>query len=122
MSFPVKAVVFDWAGTMVDFGCMAPVDALIDVFATEGMTLSAEEARRDMGKAKHDHLTALLAEPGIASRWRDLKGQASTDADIERLYQKLVPAMTVAAAKASTLIPGAAETAAALKALGVRIG
>ena len=24
MSFPVKAVVFDWAGTMVDFGCMAP--------------------------------------------------------------------------------------------------
>ena len=28
MSFPVKAVVFDWAGTMVDFGCMAPVEAL----------------------------------------------------------------------------------------------
>jgi phosphonoacetaldehyde hydrolase len=122
MSFPVKAVVFDWAGTMVDFGCRAPVDALIGVFAGEGVVLSAEETRRDMGKAKHDHLTALLAEPGIASRWRDLKGEAATDADIERLYQKLVPAMTVAAAKASTLIPGAAETAAALTALGVKIG
>ena len=36
MNFPVKAVVFDWAGTMVDFGCMAPVEALIEVFAKEG--------------------------------------------------------------------------------------
>ena len=37
MSYPVKAVVFDWAGTMIDFGCMAPVDALRDVFAQEGL-------------------------------------------------------------------------------------
>lgn len=122
MSFPVKAVIFDWAGTMVDFGCRAPVDALIDVFAEEGVTISAEEARQDMGKAKHDHLTALLAKPQVASRWHGLKGQAPAGSDIERLYLKLVPAMTIAAAKASTLIPGAAETAVALRALGIKIG
>jgi phosphonoacetaldehyde hydrolase len=122
MSFPVKAVVFDWAGTMVDFGCRAPVDALMDVLAGEGMPISADEARRDMGKAKHDHLAALLAQPQVASRWRASKGEAATDADMERLYQKLVPAMTAAAAKASILIPGAAQTAAALRALGVKIG
>jgi phosphonoacetaldehyde hydrolase len=122
MSFPVKAVVFDWAGTMVDFGCMAPVEALIEVFATEGLALSDAEARRDMGKAKHDHLTAIMANPAVAARWHADKGTASTHADIERIYQKLVPAMTEAAARASVLIPGAAETAAALAALGVRIG
>jgi phosphonoacetaldehyde hydrolase len=122
MSFPVKAVVFDWAGTMVDFGCMAPVEALIEVFATEGIALCDAEARRDMGKAKHDHLSAIMANPAVAARWRADKGAASTHADIERIYQKLVPAMTEAAARASVLIPGAAETAAALAALGVRIG
>jgi phosphonoacetaldehyde hydrolase len=122
MSFPVKAVVFDWAGTMVDFGCMAPVEALIEVFAQEGVALSAQEARRDMGKAKHDHLTAIMADPGVAARWLADKGATATDADIARIYQNLVPAMTAAASRASLLIPGAAETAAALGALGVRIG
>jgi len=122
MSFPVKAVVFDWAGTMVDFGCMAPVEALIDVFAGEGVALSAGEARRDMGKAKHDHLTAIMADPAVAARWLADKGAAATDADIARIYKNLVPAMTAAASRASVLIPGAAETATALGALGVRIG
>ncbi len=122
MSFAVKAVVFDWAGTMVDFGCMAPVEALIEVFKAEGVEISDAEARRDMGKAKHDHLTAIMANPAVASRWRETNGATVAPADIERIYQALVPAMTVAAARASLLIPGAAETAAALVALGVRIG
>jgi phosphonoacetaldehyde hydrolase len=122
MSFPVKAVVFDWAGTMVDFGCMAPVEALIEVFAGEGVTLSDTQARRDMGRAKHDHLTAIMANPAVAAHWATRKGASPAVADIERLYQKLVPAMTAAATRASVLIPGAAETAAALAGLGVKIG
>jgi phosphonoacetaldehyde hydrolase len=122
MRFPVKAVVFDWAGTMVDFGCMAPVHALIDVFATEGVPISDAEARHDMGMAKHDHLSAIMADHAVAERWRLQKGATATADDIERIYQKLIPAMTIAAAKASALIPGAAETAAALRALGVKIG
>lgn len=122
MSFPVKAVVFDWAGTMVDFGCMAPVEALMDVFRADGVPISDAEARHDMGKAKHDHLTAIMANPAVAARWRETKGAVASVADIECIYQNLVPAMTAAAARASSLIPGAAETAAALTALGVKIG
>jgi phosphonoacetaldehyde hydrolase len=122
MSFPVKAVVLDWAGTMIDFGCMAPVEALLCVFRAEGVSLSVEEVRRDMGKAKLDHLRALLADPGIAARWRGLKGAAASEADIQRLYERLAPAMKVAAAKCSRLIPGAAQTVAKLRELGVRIG
>ena len=29
-------VILDWAGTMVDFGCEAPVKALLEAFAAEG--------------------------------------------------------------------------------------
>ena len=122
MSFPVKAVVFDWAGTMIDFGCMAPIEALVGVFADENIPLSVPEARRDMGKAKLDHLRALLADPDIAGRWIALKGAAPGKADVARLYARLEPAMTAAASKSARLIPGAAETVAALRGLGVRIG
>ena len=108
MSFPVKAVVFDWAGTMVDFGCMAPVRALMQVFEAEGAPITADEARRDMGRAKRDHLATLIADPAVAERWARAKGTPAGPADIDRLYARLVP--------------GAAETVAELRALGVRIG
>ena len=122
MGFPVKAVVFDWAGTMIDFGCMAPVQALIGVFSGEGVTVTAAEVRRDMGMAKRDHLQALLRYPSVVSRWIAAKGSAPAEADIDRLFQKVAPAMTRAAADSAILIPGAAETFAELRGLGVRIG
>lgn len=122
MSFPVKAVIFDWAGTMVDFGCMAPVRALVDVFGGEGIALSAEEARRDMGKAKLDHVRALLQDVQIRARWAAEKGHEPAEDDVLRVYHLLEPAMTAAAADCARLIPGAAETARELRALGIKIG
>ena len=122
MSFPVKAVVFDWAGTVIDFGCMAPIHALTEVFAEAGVAISVGEARRDMGKAKLDHVRALLADAGIAARWVAAKGGAPGEDDVARIYARLEPAMAAAAAKAARLIPGAVETVNELRALGVRIG
>ena len=72
----IKAVVFDWAGTMVDFGCVAPVDALIEAFAGEGVVIAPAEARADMGRAKRDHVRALMAMPRIAAAWADANGAA----------------------------------------------
>jgi phosphonoacetaldehyde hydrolase len=31
-SGPVQAVVLDWAGTAVDYGCMGPAAVFVDVF------------------------------------------------------------------------------------------
>ena len=39
-------IIFDWAGTMVDFGCRAPVSALIEAFARHGVGLDEAAARR----------------------------------------------------------------------------
>lgn len=122
MSFPVRAVVFDWAGTVIDFGCCAPVEALTEVFAAQGVDLSAAEARRDMGKAKLDHVTAILANEAVAGRWRAIHGAFPTESDVKRIYKALEPAMAAAASRSARLIPGAAEAAARLRSLGVRIG
>ena len=69
-------VIFDWAGTMVDFGCEAPVKALIEAFGSEGVPIDEAAARRDMGKAKVDHVRALLAEPAVAAAWLARHGAA----------------------------------------------
>ena len=114
-------VIFDWAGTMVDFGCRAPIQALVGAFGRRGVTLDEAAARIDMGKAKADHVRALLAMPDVAATWTAATGAAPVEADVGALMQDLEPMMREAAAQAAQLIPGGAETAAALKAQGVRI-
>lgn len=122
MSYPIKAVIFDWAGTMVDFGCMAPTDAMIDAFAAHGVAINTADARRDMGRAKHDHVRAILADPSVASAWTAAKGAPPTPADVDSIYQALEPLIEAAATRCADLIPGAAALAADLKGLGVKIG
>ena len=118
----LKAVVFDWAGTMIDFGCRAPVVALRQVFANVGVEITEAEARIDMGKAKRDHIRALLAMPRVADAWREAHGAAANEADVTRLHDAVEPMMRAAAKDCARLIPGAADLAARLEAAGVKIG
>lgn len=114
-------VIFDWAGTMVDFGCEAPVKALIEAFGAEGVAIDAAAARRDMGKAKIDHVHALLLEPSIADAWRARHGRMPSSADLDALMGRLEPLMRHHAAQASALIPGARDTFERLRAAGLRV-
>jgi phosphonoacetaldehyde hydrolase len=114
-------VIFDWAGTMVDFGCEAPVQALIEGFGAVGVTIDAATARRDMGKAKVDHVRSLLAEPAVAAAWIARHGRASNDADVDGLITRLGPLMREHAARAATLIPGARAAFERLRAAGLRV-
>jgi phosphonoacetaldehyde hydrolase len=114
-------VIFDWAGTMVDFGCTAPVTALIEAFRAEGVVLDAHVARRDMGIAKVDHVRNLLREPEITDAWRAGKGHPSDERDVMILMGHLGPLMRGHAARASALIAGARQTFDGLRALGIRV-
>jgi phosphonoacetaldehyde hydrolase len=114
-------VIFDWAGTMVDHGCGAPVHALLEAFHGHGVHLTEAEARRDMGKAKKDHVRALLDDPKIAADWATATGHAPTAADCETLIAELGPLMRAQAALAAGLIDGARTTVDALRAAGLKI-
>ena len=122
MTSPIAAVVFDWAGTMVDFGCMAPVASLSTAFAGAGVAITDAEARRDMGVAKRDHISAILAMDRVMAAWVAAHGATPTEADGDRLHDAVEPLMRAAAGAHSTLIPGAAEVVASLRADGVKIG
>ena len=121
MKLPIKAVVFDWAGTMIDHGSRAPVVALQRVFDDTGVPITEAEARADMGRAKRDHLRSLLAVPRIAAAWQVAKGKKPNEADVDALHDAVEPMMRIAASDCATLIPGAADLAARLRAEGVAI-
>ncbi len=121
MSFAVKAVVLDWAGTMIDHGCCAPVMALQHVFADAGVPISEGEARADMGRAKRDHIRGVLAMPRIAEAWFALHGTSPAESDVAELHDAVEPMMRGAARECAELIPGAADLAARLRASGIRI-
>jgi phosphonoacetaldehyde hydrolase len=122
MSHPIKAVIFDWAGTIMDFGCMAPVEAMRAAFAGFGVAVSDAEIRDHMGRAKRDHVGAMMADPAVAARWSAAHGVPPTHADGDAIHDALEPLIAAAAIRCATLIPGAAKMAAHLVSLGIRIG
>lgn len=117
-----KAVIFDWAGTMVDFGSLAPVIAMQQAFAAVGVEVSEVEVRLSMGHAKRDHVAALLAQPEVAQRWQEKTRRAPSETDIERIYAGLDELMRAAGTARATLIPGARTTFERLRADGIRVG
>lgn len=119
---PVRAVIFDWAGTTVDYGCIAPVAAFIEVFRQNQVAITVAEARLPMGAEKRDHIKALLAMPRVAQAWADTHGgAAATEAGIDRLYAEFLPLQIGIIADHAAPIPGCVETVAALRARGIRI-
>ena len=52
----VKLVVFDWAGTTVDFGCLAPTGAFVAAFAARGVAVPVRMARAEAVQARHQPL------------------------------------------------------------------
>jgi phosphonoacetaldehyde hydrolase len=122
MSLAVKAVVLDWAGTMIDFGSRAPVVALQRVFADAGIPITEAEARADMGRAKRDHIRAILGRYRVDAAWQDRFGDRPTELDVATLHDAVEPMMRSAAQDCATLIPGAAGLAAMLRAGGIKIG
>jgi phosphonoacetaldehyde hydrolase len=118
----VKLVVFDWAGTTVDHGSMAPLEGFVRAFAAEGVAVTPAEARGPMGLEKVEHLRGILRMPAVAQRWRQARGHDWTEADVERLYQVFVHMQLAALDDHGDLVPGLLDCVEDLRRKGIRIG
>ncbi len=117
----IELVIFDWAGTTVDYGCFAPVSAFIETFARNKVEVSIAQAREPMGLHKKDHIRALLQMPSIAEQWQREQGQPWSEADVEKLYEQVTPLQVVEARKHTDLIPGLLNCVAALRDREIKI-
>ena len=51
----ISGVIMDWAGTAVDYGCFAPLNAFLKVFSEEkGIDITYRQAREPMGLYQGD--------------------------------------------------------------------
>jgi phosphonoacetaldehyde hydrolase len=118
---PLRGVIVDWAGTIVDFGCRAPVEAFRAAFRTEGVDITVAEAREPMGLAKRDHIRAILRMPRLAAAFA-ATGHSVDDEALDRLYQRFLPLQLAVLGEHCGVIPGAVETFAAFRERGIKIG
>lgn len=118
----LKAVVFDWAGTVIDFGSFAPMGVFVEAFSRFGIEVSIAEAREPMGRPKRDHIEAMLSQARISAAWEAKNGRTPTDADIDAVYEVFVPLNEAVVHKYADLVPGAADIAKSLRAQGLKIG
>src|SRR5271157_475101 len=92
----IAAVIFDWAGTIVDFGCFAPTVSIVETFARRGVEITLAEARGPMGLEKQEHLRRLLEDERIRSQWKISCGTDPAPEDADALYAELEPRLAEA--------------------------
>lgn len=118
----IEAVIFDWAGTTVDFGCMAPIDAFYKAFEKEGIKLIEEDIRKPMGMKKWDHIKMLLDDEKIKNEWERVHGVLPTEKDIDRIHKSFEEVLFKNLKNHSKIKPGVKELSKELKELGIKIG
>jgi phosphonoacetaldehyde hydrolase len=119
---PVQAVVLDWAGTAVDFGCMGPAAVFMRVFEEVGITVSDQDARQFMGLEKRAHIRAMLHLPHVAAQWQRKHGRPPEEKDVAALYALTEPMMVAAIRDHCDLIDGLLPFVDAMRRRSVRIG
>lgn len=116
-----KLVVFDWAGTTVDFGSCAPARAFQNVFADRGITISSDVARGPMGTNKRDHLIEILSSPNVAMTWKSRFGRDWQMSDVDELYRAFIDIQLKTIAETTILVPGLLETIKQLNERGIHV-
>ncbi len=117
-----KAVVFDWAGTTIDFGSFAPMGVFVEAFARFGITATVEQARAPMGMPKWNHIRTMLDDPDLGGQWQAAQKSPASDAAVDAIYKVFVPMNEEVVAKYATLVPGGKAAIDALRAMGLKIG
>ena len=119
---PLKAVILDWAGTTLDYGCCAPAVVFTEVFKRQGVEISMEEARAPMGAHKKVHIRRISEDPNVAARWEKTHGRLPTEEDVVAMFEAFVPLQLNCLADYAELIPGTLDFVAAARKRGLKIG
>lgn len=118
----IQAVLLDWAGTTMDYGCMAPAVVFVEVYKRQGVPIAMEEARAPMGAHKRVHIQRISQLDGVHQRWQEVHGRPPSEGDIDRMFADFVPLQLACLSEYSALIPGTLEAVEAMRARGMKIG
>src|SRR5437773_6326632 len=119
---PLQAIILDWAGTTMDYGCYAPAVVFVEVYKRKGVPISVEEARVPMGAHKKVHIRKISQIDAVNQRWQSAHSRPPNDNDIEAMFQEFIPLQLDCLADYADLIPGTLEAVADFRRRGLKIG
>jgi len=119
---PLKAVIFDWAGTTVDFGCFAPTGVFQEVFRLKGIEITIEEARGPMGMHKRDHIRTISQYARVATEWQKKYGSECLEADVEDMFTSFIPMQLAVIEKYADIVPELPDAIIVVRNMGMKIG
>ncbi|MED9965945.1 MAG: phosphonoacetaldehyde hydrolase [Blautia sp.] len=122
MERKIEAVIFDWAGTTVDFGCFAPVQAFISAFEEFGITPTVEEVRKPMGMLKRDHIKTMMNMERIHQEWKRIHGRDFTEKDVDQVYEVSERSILKILDGYAAPKPYVLESVKRLREMGIKIG
>jgi phosphonoacetaldehyde hydrolase len=117
----IRLVVFDWTGTLIDHGSVAPVHALIDAFESAGVLVTARQARSATGLPKRERIETILRIPDVLRRFQRVHERAPCRSDVDALHAAYLPAQLKAIRRCAELIDGAASSIRFLRARGIAV-
>ncbi|MCC8144279.1 MAG: phosphonoacetaldehyde hydrolase [Tannerellaceae bacterium] len=119
----IKCVIMDWAGTAVDYGCFAPLNAFIKVFKEErGIDITTGQARAPMGLLKIDHIRAILQMPEVNASFENRYGRAWNEQDVQKMYLRFEKHLFDSLTDFTGPIPYVIDTLQQLRNNGIKIG
>ena len=118
----ISMVVFDWAGTTVDYASSAPAKVFDTVFSRHGMRLTSSEINGPMGMEKKTHIRSLLKLDSASSQFLEKYGRLPSEEDVDALYEEFEDTLSELVASYSTPIPGAVDAVKQLRSMGLKIG
>ncbi|WP_028043907.1 phosphonoacetaldehyde hydrolase [Candidatus Stoquefichus massiliensis] len=118
----IEAVIFDWAGTTVDYGCFAPVQAFHDAFEAYGLHPTFDEIRQPMGMLKIDHIKTMLEMDSLEKEFQDVYQRSYTDEDVHHIYDIFEKTLMEGITQHTRIKPYVVETVQKLRIKGLKIG
>lgn len=119
----ISCVIMDWAGTAVDYGCFAPLNAFLKVFADEkGIDITYRQAREPMGLLKIDHIKAILNMREVNAKFCARYKRVWNMEDVNEMYQSFEKHLFASLRNFTTPIPGVLDTLKVLREQGIKIG
>ena len=118
----LKAVILDWAGTTMDYGCYAPAVVFVEVYKRKGVPISMEEARVPMGAHKKVHIRKISQIDSVSERWKEMHGRKPNENDVDEMFADFVPLQLACLADYADLIPGTIEAITHFRKRGLKIG
>lgn len=118
----IEAVIFDWAGTTVDYGSFAPVQAFIEAFQQFGVTPTHAEVREPMGMLKWNHIHTMMQMQRITEEWKKAQGSMWERRDVDAVYEASEKAIFKILDQFADPKPYVLEAVAALRERGIKIG